>query len=60
MEKKTIIYNFGPDGRDACWAALTSSWTHCSKQQGKILQLSHYITSVELAFGGNRYYSRPI
>ncbi|KAF0766823.1 Uncharacterized protein FWK35_00016503 [Aphis craccivora] len=34
MEKKTIIYNFGPDGRDACWAALTSSWSHFSKQQG--------------------------
>ncbi|XP_026818505.1 uncharacterized protein LOC113557273 isoform X2 [Rhopalosiphum maidis] len=34
MEKKTMIYNFGPDGRDACWAALTSSWTHFPRQQG--------------------------
>ncbi|KAL5238413.1 hypothetical protein ACI65C_005823 [Semiaphis heraclei] len=29
-----IIYNFGPDGRDACWAALSNSWSRCSNQQG--------------------------
>ncbi|XP_025196691.1 uncharacterized protein LOC112595628 isoform X2 [Melanaphis sacchari] len=36
MENKAMIYNFGPDGSDACWAALTSSWTRFSKQQGTL------------------------
>ncbi|CAI6352456.1 unnamed protein product [Macrosiphum euphorbiae] len=34
MDRNSRIYNFGPDGRDACWAALSSSWGRCSNQQG--------------------------
>ncbi|XP_022171962.1 myb-like protein AA isoform X2 [Myzus persicae] len=40
MDRNNRIYNFGPDGRDACWAALSNSWSRCQYQQVSVTSRS--------------------
>jgi len=35
IKRKPVIYNFGKEGRDACWTALKKSLDHMAQIQTK-------------------------
>lgn len=40
IKRKPVVYTYGPEGRDACWAALTKSWNELARRQKSKLTLT--------------------